>query len=110
MESVEESIRNKLKDYGEEDIVFLKAHWQKWQEEKRFELFERKTGANVQIIYDILKQDKIKSIKQAKYYPERYEIRLTHSKKFDIVVIISFDQPIKGKLGIVTYYKCSMAH
>jgi len=109
MEPMGEQVRNKLKEYNEEDIFFLKTHWQKWLEEKRFELIEQKTGANVQVIYGILSPSKIKSIKQANYYPERYELTLVHSRKFDIVVIIVFDQPVKGKLGIVTYYKHLMA-
>lgn len=100
-----EEVRKKLGGYNPNDIVFLKKHWQEWINNGKFDLIEEKTGANVQAVYNILDSSKIKSINPAKYYNDRYEIRLNHSVKFEIAVIISFDQPKKGSLGIVTYYK-----
>lgn len=32
-------------------------------------------------------------------------IRLKHSRRFDVCVIIKFDKPNKDDLGIITYYK-----
>ena len=63
---------------------------------------EQKTGANIQAVYDIFNPSKIKNITPAKYFPDRYEIKLHHSARFEIIMIITFDKPEKGDLGIVT--------
>jgi len=103
-ESIDD-IKNRLIKYTEKDIKFLKSQWQQWIKEKKFDLIEQKTGANIQAVYDIFNPSKIKNIEPAKYSPDRYEIRLHHGARFEIVVIILFDKPEKGDLGIVTYYK-----
>lgn len=104
MDEVESYIKRKLKDYNENDIIFLKEKWQKWIKERKWKLFEKKTGVNIQAVYDILNPLKIKSIRQTKNLM-RYEITLKHSEKYDVSVIITFDAPKNGNLGIVTLYK-----
>ena len=107
MDDLEKEIREKLKNYIKEDIEFLKSWWKAWINEGRYNLIEKHTGANVQVVYDILNQSKIKKIRKAKYDPNRYEIILHHdsSFKYEISVIIVFDKPCKGNIGVVTYYK-----
>ena len=98
-------IKEKLKDYSEKDIVPLKKEWRKWIENKQFDMFLKLKGANIQVIYDILKPHKVLSIRPAKYNQERIIITLKHSSNYKIEVIIKFDQPSKGQIGIVTYIK-----
>ena len=109
MDDAEKQLNDKLNEYCEEDVYFLKAHWRAWIEEKQFELLERKTGMNIQEVYGVLNPEKVKYIAKSKHYPERYEICLKHSKRFETIVIAVFDQPSKGKLGIVTCYKRLLA-
>ena len=99
-----DAIIEKLKNYTKEDIKFLKREWQEWIEEGKFNLFEKKTGANVQVVYGILDPKKIKNIRLTRD-SKRYELKLYHSLKYEISVFIKFDQPNKGNLGILTYYK-----
>ncbi len=105
MEFNEDSIKEKLKEYNENDIYFLKKEWRGWIKNRDFEKFMALKGANLQVIYNIFKPEKILSIKQAKYDPKRIEIKLRHSFNYEILVIAIFDEPEEGKLGIVTYTK-----
>ena len=110
MEDIEKEVKEKLKNYVNQDIVFLKKEWKKWAEEGKWDLFKEKTGANVQVIYNILNPKKIKRIRKAKYYENRYDIRLNHSLKYEIKVVVVFDQPKKGNLGIVSFYKLAITN
>ena len=104
MEFNENSIKERLKRYTQKDIFFLKKQWREWIENKNFDMFLKLKGANIQVVYDILNPDKIISIRQAKNN-DRIIIRLKHSFLYEILVIIKFDQPSNGLIGIITYIK-----
>ncbi len=104
MNKIEREVKEKLKNYVKGDIIFLKSRWRKWIEEGKFDLLIKKTGANPQVVYDVLEPSKIKSIRLAKY-DNGYSIILYHSSNYEIEVILKFDEFNKGDLGIVTYYK-----
>ena len=100
----EKETREKLKEYTQEDIVFLKEEWARKIAEGDFNFFRRLKGINVHVVYDILHQDKIKNIRKAQY-GNRYVITLFHSPHFEIEVIIKFDVPARDLLGVITYIK-----
>jgi len=103
MDSInEKSIREKLKEYAKEEVVFLKEEWRHKIVERNFEFFEKKAGANIQVVYDILDESRIINVRETNI-AKRFEIK--HNTTFEISVIVVFDQPKKGQLGIVTYYK-----
>ena len=106
---IETFVKEKLKEYNENCIKFLKSQWNEWIKKGRYDLIKIKTGANVQEVYNIFNLLKIKNIRIAKYYPDRYEIKLSHTPNYEIIVIIKFDEPNKGDLGIVTFYKQQIA-
>jgi len=96
--NVEEHVKDKLGQYNENDIIFLKEKWQEYIGKKRFDLIEQKTGINIQAVYNVLNPSKIKHIKCTKYSPNRYEICLHHSSRFEVIVIIVFDQTPKREV------------
>lgn len=104
--TLKDEILKKIKNYNPNDIVFLKKEWRKWAEKQNWDIFEMKTGVNVQAIYSIFDEDKIIEVNKAKYEEDRYEIILKHSRQFVVRVIIKFDTPNKNDLGIVTFFKC----
>lgn len=99
-----EEIKEKLKQYTKEDIVFLKKEWTEKINIRDFDFFRKIKGANLHVVYDILDFSKIKEIRRAKY-GNRYSIILYHSLNFEIEVIVKFDVPAKGLIGVITYIK-----
>lgn len=111
MDTTEAFVRERLRSATAEDIVFLKKQWNGWIAHKNWLAFERKTGANPQVVYGVLDELRIKQIRRAilpsLFFSVRYEVRLRHSMHYDIFVVLVFDQPASGNIGIVTYYKKS---
>lgn len=107
---VENEIREKLKNYKREDIIFLKSEWDQKISEKDFDFFRKLKGANLHVVYDMLYQSKIKRIRKAKYGKDRYSIILNHSLNYEIEVIVRFDTPKKGLIGVITYIKQKIKH
>lgn len=103
-DNIEEKIKEKLRQYTKEDIIFLKQEWNEKINLKDFDFFRKIKGANLHVVYDILDFSKIKRIRKAKY-GNRYSIILFHSLHYEIEVIVKFDVPAKGLLGIITYIK-----
>jgi hypothetical protein len=100
----EKELLKRLKNYSKKDIYFLKKQWRDWISKGKYDLIQKEKGVNLQSVYDIFDQDKINTMRKAKY-GERYVITLKHSKNFEIEVILVFDQPEKEDLGIITVIK-----
>jgi len=103
-DKIEQEIKEKLKQFTQEDIVFLKEEWTNKIAEGDSEFFRKLKGINVHVIYDILDESKIKKIRKAEH-GNRYVITVYHSRNFEIEIIVKFDVPARGLLGIITYIK-----
>ncbi len=113
MDTTEVFVKERLRSATAKDVVFLKKHWNEWIARKDWQAFERKTGANPQVVYGILDESRIKSVNLVKlsfFVSPRYEIRLRHSARYDLLVVIVIDQPSRGNIGVVTYYKVLTSH
>ncbi len=54
MDDVEKFVKEKLNNYQKDDIEFLKSQWQDWIKQNNFEKIQKKTGANLQVVYNVL--------------------------------------------------------
>ena len=108
----EQEILKKLKNYNQNDIFFLKKQWREWLDNGEYHKFIQLKGINIQVVYDIFYESKIKKARRAKYNSNRYSIVLYHSNFYDIEVIFKFDVPKKGNIGIITFtkYKIRQQH
>jgi len=103
--SNEIELRNKLETYAPKDIYFLKEEWRNLIASGKQKEIRKLKGLDHYAVYDILTPSRVKTIRKAKYGNRRHSVIVIHSKYFEVEVIVKFDVPRKGKLGIVTYIK-----
>jgi len=101
----EKELRSKLETYSPRDIYFLKEEWRNLIASGKGEEIRKLKGLSIHAVYDIFMPSKVKTIRKSKYGNKRHSVIVIHSKYFEVEVIVKFDVPRKGKLGIVTYIK-----